>query len=515
MGERADHVDPGGLEHQADDRWWAGELEESLALRQRAYAAYEAANDTRSAIVGVRLCFEHASRGDMAIAAGWLQRAQRDVADLPPCVEQGYVTMAEGYAAEGAGDHEAALKFAERSNDLARRFNDPDLNALSMHAMGRILIDLGRIGEGIARLDEAMTSVIAEELGPFFTGVVYCSVLEACLDLGDVGRAGQWSDAAIAWCSTLSPEAPFNALCRINRAAVAGLRGAWPEAESEAFAVAEDLRYDPASAGRACYEAGELRRRMGDPTGAEEAFVRARELGHEPQPGLALLRASQGKTDPALQALRLALAAPAVSVSQRARLLSAQLDVALAAHDLAAAREAAETLETISAAAPDVPALAASADAARGALCLAEGKVDDAVERWRSARSAWQRLKLPYETALARRGYGAALLAADLTDDASVELRAAASAFERLGATPDAAAVRALLAGPTELPAGLTAREAEVLRLLASGRTNRDIAVELVISEHTVGRHLQNIYAKLGVGSRAAATAFAFEHGLT
>jgi DNA-binding NarL/FixJ family response regulator len=407
-----------------------------------------------------------------------------------------------------------ALTHAERATGIAQRFGDRDLLAMSIHAEGRMLIALGRVTEGIARLDEAMTSVIAGELSPYFTGVIYCSVLEACLDLGDVGRAGEWSDAAMAWCSTLAPEAPFSAFCRINRAQVAGLRGAWSQAEAEASSVAEGVGFGPAAAGRGFYEAGELRRRMGDLAGAEEAFVRAREFGQDPQPGLALLRASQGKVDVALQALQRSIDAPGVSISQRARLLSARVVVALTAHDLAAAREATDGLEAM-ADASDVPALAASAAAARGALCLAEGDVQGAIERLHQACSAWQELKLPYETALAHRAYGAALLAAGATDDAAVELRVASETFEQLGATPDVAAVRALLEGPTELPAGLTAREAEVLRLVASGRTNRDIAVELVISEHTVGRHLQNIYAKLGVGSRAAATAFAFEHGLT
>jgi DNA-binding NarL/FixJ family response regulator len=507
-------LDPAELEREADERWWAGELEGSLDLRQRAYAGYAAATDSRSAIVAVRLGFEHASRGDMAIAAGWLQRAQRDVADLPPYVGHGYVAMGGIFAAQAAGDLDAALESAERATAIGRQFGDLGLAAVSIHAQGRLLIDIGRIGEGIARLDEAMTSVIAGELDAFFTGVIYCSVLEACLDLGDVGRAGEWSDAAIAWCDAISPDAPFNALCRINRAQVAGMRGAWPEAESEASIVALDITYEPQAAGRAFYESGELRRRMGDLTGAEEAFVRARELGHDPQPGLALLRASQGKADTALQALRLAIAAPPSSVSQRARLLTAQVEVALASRDVNAVREATEGLEAIAAAAEDVPALVASADGARGLVCAAEGDVDGALERLRRARTIWQELKLPYETALARKAYGAALLAAGAPEEAAVELEAASSAFEQLGASPDAAAVRALLQGPHELPAGLTGREAEVLRLVASGRTNRDIAVELVISEHTVARHLQNIFAKVGVGTRAAATAFAFEHDL-
>jgi DNA-binding NarL/FixJ family response regulator len=361
-------------------------------------------------------------------------------------------------------------------------------------------------------LDEAMISVIAGEVSSLFTGVIYCSVLDACLDLTDLGRAGEWNEAALAWCDTLPSDAPFTALCRLNRAQLATLRGAWSEAETEARRVSEDQSHDPAAAARGFYERGEILRRLGNLEAAEEAFGRARELGLEPQPGLALLRLGQGKAEPALTALRLAVDGETQNRPRLARLLAALVEVAIAAGELEIARTAGEDLGTI-AAGFGTPALDAAAMTARGALALAEGDGPTALENLRDACRIWNELRLPYESARARVLYGIALRAAGVLEDAELELRSAISAFERLGAAPEAAAAAALL-GRDEHPRRLTAREVEVLRLVASGKTNRDIAVELVISEHTVARHLQNIFAKLDVPSRSAATAFAFEHGL-
>jgi ATP/maltotriose-dependent transcriptional regulator MalT len=302
-------------------------------------------------------------------------------------------------------------------------------------------------------------------------------------------------------------------MCRINQAEVSRLRGSWSDAEAEARRAADELiGFDPGSAAAAFSQLGEVLRRVGDLAGAEAAFERAQELGDDPQPGFALLRLAQGKTDAARSALRLALSG-AQGAPRRARLLSAQVEVGLAAGGLEEARTAATDLGAM-ASAMDVPAFAAAAATAFGSIALADGDADVACEALRRATLAWRDLRLPYEMATARMLLGRALSAGGDEDGARLELGAALAEFERLGAAPDAAATRSLLEGPTDLPAGLTPREAEVLRLVASGKTNRDIAVELVISEHTVARHLQNMFTKLGVSSRAAATAFAFEHGL-
>jgi ATP/maltotriose-dependent transcriptional regulator MalT len=303
-------------------------------------------------------------------------------------------------------------------------------------------------------------------------------------------------------------------MCRLNRAQIASMRGAWSEAEAESVRATEELmEFSPPMAAEALYETGDVRRRRGDHAGAEEAFERAHELGFEPQPGLALLRLAQGKADAALTALRTAVMGASGNRLHRARLQWALAETALAAGDLDPAATAADELDTL-AGESDAPVLAACAATVRGSLLLAQNDVPGAVASLRGASALWQKLKLPYEAARTRMLFGLALRGAGDEEGARLELRAALGAFERLGAPGDAARASDLLGGPAALPGGLTAREAEVLRLVASGKTNRDIAVELVISEHTVARHLQNMFAKLGVTSRAAATAFAYEHDL-
>ena len=396
----------------------------------------------------------------------------------------------------------------------AERFADGDLLAMSLHVEGLLLLDTGRYADGLARMDEAMALILAGDISPYFTGIVYCALIQACLELSDIRRAGDWSDAAGVWCEALPPEAPFVGFCRVNRAEVERIRGVWPKAEAEAARAAEELAtVDPAAAGLAQYQIGEIHRRMGDVAGAAIAYGRAHELGADPQPGLALLRLAQGDAAVAAAALRTALASN-TSGPRRAFVLVACVEVALATGDEAGAGAAADELRSI-AEAIGVRSLHAAAAAADGAVLLAGGDSAGAADRLRTAVSLGQDIRTPYETAHARALYGQALRAQGDTEGAQLELAAALVAFDHLGAEPDSAAVRRFLDGPGDLPGGLTPREVEVLRLISAGKTNRDVAVELVISEHTVARHLQNMYAKLGVSSRAAATAFAFEHGLT
>jgi ATP/maltotriose-dependent transcriptional regulator MalT len=518
--ERLRSLDPSelsarDLEGLADAAWWVSKRDESVAARQKAYAAYAAASeDPRAAFMAVRLCVEHFQRREPAVAGGWLMRAQRHLREQPECPEHGFLALVESMVARFTGELERAIALAREGTRIGQRLGHRDVIAVAIHVEGLALIASGRVSEGIALLDEAMTSVLAGELSPFFTGVVYCDVIEACLQVADVRRAGEWSEAARAWCETIPPESPFPGLCRLNRAELAILRGEWAEAEVEATRASEELRrIDAADSGSAWYLVGEARRRSGNAAGAEEAFARAQDLGFEPQPGWALLRLAQGKSEAARNALRAAIAGEPGNPLRRSRLLAAQVELALAAGDLEEAKGATDELEAI-AERVMTATLAATADTASGALRLAEGDVPAALERLRRACASWQDLRLPYETARTRTLYGEAMRAAGDEDAARVELGAARAAFERLAAAPDAATVAALLAERVDLPRGLTAREAEVLRLLAAGKSNREIAAELVISEHTVARHLQNMYAKLDVPSRSAATAFAFEHGL-
>ena len=464
--------------------------------------------------MAARLCVEHFTRREPAVAGGWLMRAQRHLREQPKCAEHGFLAMVEANVARFTGDPERSIALARKAIQIGQRFGDRDLVAVAIHIEGLSHIASGKIADGVALLDEAMTSVLTGELSPFFTGVIYCSVIEACLQLGDVGRAGEWSDAARAWCETVPTESPYPGLCRINRAELAILRGAWPEAEAEASRASEELmRLDPVASGAAWYQAGEARRRAGNLDGAEEAFGRAQELGFEPQPGSALLRLAQRNVEAARSALRVAIAAESGNPLRRASLLSARIDVALDAGELDEATVAVEELEAIAHAFP-TDVLAATVDTARGAVLLARADATAALERLRRACTSWQDLRLPYEAAQARMLCGKAARAVGDEEGGRAELRAALAAFEQLGATKDAAKVTMLLEGRGDLPGGLTEREAEVLRLVAAGKSNRQIAAELVISEHTVARHVQNIFTKLNLSSRSAATAFAFEHGL-
>lgn len=518
--ERLSSLDPSqlsgrDLEGLADAAWWVSRLEESIAARQRAYAAYAAEPDDRAAAVAAtRLCIEHFQRREPAVAGGWLMRAQRHLREQPECPERAFLLVAEATIARFTGDAERSAELARRATELGQRLGHRDMNAMAIHTEGLALIALGRVVEGVSLLDEAMTSVLAGELSAFFTGLVYCNVIEACLQIGDVGRAGEWSEAARSWCETVPPESPFPGFCRVNRAELAIMRGEWSQASAEASRASDELgRINPEVSAAAWYLSGEVRRRSGDVAGADEAFARAQELGFDPQPGVALLRLAQGKVEAARTALRVAVAGDPGGPLRRARLLAAQVDAAVAAGDFEEAAAVADELEAF-ARRFGAAALIAMAHTARGTFAFAMGDADAALEHLRRACTGWRELRLPHEEARARMSYAQAVRAAGDEDGALAELRAALAVFERLGAVADAALVIELLGGPTFLPRGLTAREAEVLRLLAAGRSNRVIAAELVISEHTVARHLQNIFAKLDVSSRSAATAFAFEHGL-
>jgi ATP/maltotriose-dependent transcriptional regulator MalT len=502
-------------ERFADAAWWLGRVDESITARQKAYAGFVAAGEERRAgWMAGRLCIDHFLRDENAIGSGWLARAQRHAKQLPDCVELGFIALLEATVSRWSGDPASATVLAERATEIGRQFGDRDLLAMAIHVQGLILIDEGSVLEGVALLDEAMTSVVAGEVNDYFTGAIYCDVISACLELADVRRASEWGEAAQSWAVSISPDSPYPGMCRINRAQIASLRGAWSEAEAEAARASEELMsFSPAVAAAALYEMGDVRRRRGDLAGAEEAFARAHELGFEPQPGLALLRLTQGKVDVAVAALRAAVVGAAGNRLRRARLQWALAEAALAAGDVDAANEASDELDRIAEGA-NALVLAAYATTVRGSVQFARSDLPGALVSLRRACALWHELRLPYESARARMLYGLTLRATGDDDDARLELRAALAAFERLGAVGDAAKVSDLLDGPTRLPRGLTAREAEVLRLVAAGKTNRDIAVELVISEHTVARHLQNMFPKLGVTSRAGATAFAYEHDL-
>jgi ATP/maltotriose-dependent transcriptional regulator MalT len=504
---------PDDLEKLATSAWWICRLEDSIAARERALAAHlDAGHPREAALVVLALCFSSFRRGEAAIAASWLAQGERLLEIEPEGREHGRFLRARAVLALARGDLDAALESARRAVALGRDYEDAELVVLARYVEGAVLIKQGRVSDGIALLDEAMLAAVQGHLPPMAIGEIYCNLVDACYELGDLRRAGEWTEGLRRW-SENQPQSAYPGMCRVRRAAVLHLRGAWAEAEEEARRASRELlEMNPRVAAEGFYEIGEIRRRLGDPAGAEEAFRRASELGREPQPGMALLRLAQGNVAAAAAAIRVALAEESRTGLDRARLLPAQVEIAIAAGDLESAQAA---LDELGATADDYgsPTIDAAAVSARGALRLAQGDATAALRAARHAWQLWQALDCPFEAASARRMLGLACRKAGDEDGAELALSAAGAAFERVGAAREAARTAELL-GRGGLPAGLTARELEVLRLVAAGRSNREIADELYLSVKTVARHLSNIFCKLGVSSRTAATAFAYEHDL-
>jgi DNA-binding CsgD family transcriptional regulator len=513
--------DPAGLaaaelEALAEAAWWLCRADESVAARRRAYTAFRDARDDRGAArAAARLFHEHFYRGERAVAVGWLRRGFRHIEGDPDCVESGWLRMAEAELHLHQGQLEQAVAGAAHAVQSGRDHGDADLAAVAMQLQGRALVAQGRSHEGLALLDEAMTCVVAGELTPLGTGWVYCSVVLACKDLADLRRAAEWTEAARVWCEALPATTPYSqGLCRIYRGEVLALRGAWDEAEAEMRRAHQQLlAHKPQGAAEASYGVGEVLRRRGDLARAEQAFVRAQQLGWDPQPGMALLRLAQGRLEAAAAALRSALASPTVDPFARARLLAAQVEVAIAAGALDQAHHATRELATI-ADGLNSAAVQATACMAQGALQLAAGNPAAALEELRRGLGGWRVLGLPYEQAQARLLIGETQRMLGDEEGGRIEIDAARAGFDRLGAAADARRAAALLQRAHGSPRVLTDREVEVLRLVAAGEHNRDIAAALQISEHTVARHVQNILARLGVSSRAAATSSALRRGL-
>jgi ATP/maltotriose-dependent transcriptional regulator MalT len=506
---------PEDLEALANVAWVLCRFGESTGARQKAYAGYlEARASQPAARMAWRLFWEHLYSGETAVALGWLRRARRHLEGMPECGEHGYVALADSELALNRGSLDEAASHALRAIEIGDRHDAQNIVALGLTLHGRVLIAQGHLDEGCSSMDEAMALVLSGQLDSYFTGSVYCAVIAECRDVADMRRASEWTDAARVWCASLPAVTPFHGICRIHRGEVLGLRGEWEEAESEIRAAADELAaFKPASAAEAYYALGEILLRRGDLAGAENSFRRAHELGRDPQPGLALVRLTQGQSQVAAAGLRAGLADASRRGMERARLLAALVESAIASKDAELAQKAAVELSSIAEALAR-PVVRAMAALARGAVLLASGDAGGAMADLRVASAIWRDLGLPFEDAKTRLLIGAATAALGDDEGATIEIEAARSCFERLGARAEARRAAALVSSSSDRPAGLTAREAEVLRLIAAGNSNRDVAGTLVLSQHTVARHVQNIYAKLGVSSRAAATAFAVEHQL-
>ena len=495
---------------EADAAWWLGQLDECIAARELAYRTYEEhGHQRRAGQAAVWLWEHHAISARPSIASGWLRRARRALEDDPTCVEHGNLLLREAEMAHGSGQLDDAVAIADRALALGRDLRSPDLEAEALQAKGRVLIDRGQLDEGMGHLDEAMLFAVEGRLGPFSTGKVYCSLIAACEEVDDFDRAAEWTEATSRWAQQ-HPFAIFPGICRVHRAIVLKRQGSLIEAEREAVRACDELRSSHRAAGAAAFaEVGDIRRRLGDLEEAEHAFARAQEIRGGPCGGLALLRLAQGHVDAALEIVTTCVAG-ATNRLARAGLLPMLVHVAVAAGDLDAAATALAEVEAI---ATDfgTPSLRATAASTRGRLLLAQRHAD-APGVLRAAADGWQALEVPYEEATARTLLGQALRVVGDEAGAVAAFARATELFDQIGAHVDARLVEG--GGKAPRPAGLTDREVEVLRLIAEGLTNSEIASRLFLSVKTVSRHLSNIFTKVGVTSRAGATAFAFEHHL-
>ncbi|MEP6761147.1 MAG: LuxR C-terminal-related transcriptional regulator [Sporichthyaceae bacterium] len=510
------------LEWLATAAYLAGRDAESQAAWEQAHHAHVHAGDPASAArCGFWLSLALILRGDMARGGGWVARSQRLVDDGQlDCAERGLLLLPAGFATLFEGGAAASYEIFGQAAAIGERFGERDLIAIARSGQGQALIRLGDSAAGIGLLDEVMTAVAGGEVGPIATGLIYCAVVETCHEIFDLRRAHEWTVALNDWCAAQPELVPYRGQCLVHRSEMMMQSGAWPESMQEVRLACRRLSVPPGqpALGRAMYQLGELHRLRGEVTDAEVAYQQASECGHYPQPGMALLRLAQGRAEAACAAIRAALEQVTDRLS-RAPLLVACVEIVLAADEPDAdqtAQAAADELTSI-AAEVGAPMLRAMAAHAHGAVRLSAGDDRAALEALREAGEVWRGLQARYDGARTRVLVGLARQALGDEDTARFELDGARAVLVELGATPDVERVDRL-SRPAGLGAagagGLSPRELEVLRLVATGRTNRAIAAELVLSERTVARHVSNIFAKLGLSSRSAATAYAYEHDL-
>lgn len=493
-----------------DERYVAG-----LADAARAWT--DAGDPRRAAECACYAAMNLSFRAEWGPAQGWLARAEALLEDDDTdCAAKALILGVRAARLMQSGDPVAAHPQFVAAAAVARRSADPSASAMTALGVGQSLVLMGRVEDGMARLDDMMLSVSAGEVNPVVTGIAYCAVIGTCQATFDPKRAGEWTRALSEWSDAQPDMRPFRGQCLVHRAQIMQLRGHWPDAIDQIEQACALLTTPPAhpAAGSAFYEQAELHRLRGDLDAAERSYVLAGRYGQETQPGLALLRLAQGRPDAARSGLARALAETRAGPTQAA-LLAASVDVALAVDDLDAAQAAASSLARI-AETTDSQLLTALAGQAVGAALIAGRDPGGALPVLRRSWNAWQEVDAPYCAARVRVLVARACRDLGDLDATRMELEAARSVFDQLGALPDLHALATLAGAPGREPSpgGLTGREIEVLRLVASGRSNRAVATDLFLSEKTVARHVANIFAKLGVSSRAAATAYAYEHDL-
>lgn len=502
-----DDLGPADLEVLALAAWWLGDSPASMAVSEELYQRLVATGaPDQAAERAMRLSLEWFTRGDPQIGRAWLVRARRLLDDLPRSPAHGYlVYLTASMDLMEAPDAAAAEEAGVELEGYVAEFDDPALRSFALMLRGMAAVTGGRTAAGFADLDEAMLPVMAGGVDPLWAGDFFCTVIHLCDELGDLARMRAWTSAMARWSAPRPPTFMYAGVTRVHELQLLMAEGSWAAVERELGERSAGLVGAHGwLAGEGYYTLGEVRRLRGDAVAARAAYEQARTLGHDAQPGEALLLRSEGSPAEGLAGLRVALADGHPLL--RARLLAAGVDLALDVHDRDGAGTMAAELEATAGHFAS-PGLLARAAEARAALLLADGDARAAVPLLEQAGAVYRTQRHRHASALVHERLAAAREVLGDAAAARAERATALAIHHQLGAAPDLARL-----APHALPGGLTGREAEVLALVRSGCTNREVAAELSISEKTVSRHLANIFTKIGVGSRTAAATWAHEH---
>jgi ATP/maltotriose-dependent transcriptional regulator MalT len=502
-------LDPDALEDMAWAAFWAGHGDESLATWERAYAELLDRGDQRRAGgAALQISRKYVHRSNLALAQGWRATAERLLADQSDCRELGQLRNDEAYGLIRMGKLDAAQVTAAEAFEIGVRCGARDVQLMALNMQGAALVRIGQIDRGLKLVDESCAAAGASDLHAFELGLLYCHTIDICHYIGDFERARELTEFTASWCEANRVSA-FPGICRVHRAELFRMRGDLSGAEAEARAAIDDLQpYTPAFAALAFIEIGMNHLQRGQLDQADAAFNQANELGIEAEPGRSLLLLARGKHELARKSLTRALEQQPIDLIQRAGLLAALVEAALASGDTETTATCVAEMDWI-AETVGRPAFSAAALGARGALMLALDKPRLAIAPLRRAIEQWVAIDAPYEVARTRTLIAKAHLAEGDESAARTEFELAARGFERIGAARDKALVESILKGREADPLHpLTRREREVARLVAEGQSNRDIAATLVLSERTAESHVQQILNKLGFNSRAQIAAW-------
>jgi class 3 adenylate cyclase len=457
--DAASPLGPDDLNTMALCAWWVGKMRHCIALRERAYAAYvKEGNNRLAALVATDLADSHHDLTEMSVSNAWAQRASKLLKDEPEGAEHGWLELT--YARNSFPDWPTVHEHAERAGEIAARHGDKDLFALALSVRGMTLVYQDEIDRGMELVEEATVGAVSGELGPMATGWIFCMMISTTSHLADWQRAGQWTEAAKRWCDRQAING-FPGVCRVHRAEIMRLRGSFTEAEEEAqVATTELASFNLMFAALAFKELGDIRLRMGEIEGAEEAFRQANEMGVTPQPGLALIQVEKGKPEAAAKALARVLGDQGMGPMDRAKILPTQVEVTLSLGDVETARKAAKELEEI-VAPHKSPALRAVVQASNAGVALADNDLGAAEESAKLAGRLYKEADLTYDAAKVSVLLGQTYQAQGDTDGAQFEISSALSTFERLGALPDADRARSLLASATKASAPAEKRVAK------------------------------------------------------